>query len=62
MLATDGGRFITLSPCFHKKPETGKQNVGMYRMQVYDGKTTGMHWHIHNTEQGIMRIQKAMGK
>ncbi len=43
----DGGRFITLPLVFTKNPTTGKQNVGMYRMQVYDGKTTGMHWHIH---------------
>lgn len=43
----DGGHFITLPLVFTKNPVTGKQNVGMYRMQVYDGKTTGMHWHIH---------------
>ncbi|MDD5616889.1 MAG: menaquinone biosynthesis decarboxylase [Candidatus Methanoperedens sp.] len=43
----DGGRFITLPLVFTKNPNTGRQNVGMYRMQVYDGKTTGMHWHIH---------------
>ncbi len=40
----DGGRFITL-PCVHtRNPRTGKRNIGMYRMQVYDGQTTGMHW------------------
>jgi 4-hydroxy-3-polyprenylbenzoate decarboxylase len=40
----DGGRFITL-PCVHTcDPKTGKRNIGMYRMQVYDGQTTGMHW------------------
>jgi 4-hydroxy-3-polyprenylbenzoate decarboxylase len=44
----DGGRFITL-PCVHTRdPErgggAGKRNIGMYRMQVYDGQTTGMHW------------------
>ena len=44
----DGGRFITL-PCVHTRDPgsgggTGKRNIGMYRMQVYDGKTTGMHW------------------
>lgn len=43
----DGGRFITLPLVFTRNPESGKQNVGMYRMQVYDGRTTGMHWHIH---------------
>jgi 4-hydroxy-3-polyprenylbenzoate decarboxylase len=40
----DGGRFITL-PCVHTRdPKTGKRNIGMYRMQLYDGQTTGMHW------------------
>ena len=40
----DGGRFITL-PCVHTRdPRNGKRNIGMYRMQVYDGLTTGMHW------------------
>ncbi len=43
----DGGRFITLPLVFTKNPKSGKQNTGMYRMQVYDGQTTGMHWHIH---------------
>ncbi|HMI50341.1 MAG TPA: menaquinone biosynthesis decarboxylase [Candidatus Saccharimonadales bacterium] len=40
----DGGRFITFPLVFTKNPETGKRNVGMYRMQVYDERTTGMHW------------------
>jgi 4-hydroxy-3-polyprenylbenzoate decarboxylase len=40
----DGGRFITL-PCVHTRdPRSGKRNIGMYRMQVYNGQTTGMHW------------------
>ena len=40
----DGGPFITL-PCVHTRdPKSGKRNIGMYRMQVYDGQTTGMHW------------------
>jgi 4-hydroxy-3-polyprenylbenzoate decarboxylase len=40
----DGGRFITL-PCVHTRdPKSGKRNIGTYRMQVYDGRTTGMHW------------------
>jgi len=43
----DAGRFITLPLVFTKDPETGKQNVGMYRMQVFDRQTTGMHWHLH---------------
>ena len=40
----DGGPFITLPLVNTKDPKTGKRNVGMYRMHVYDGKSTGMHW------------------
>jgi len=43
----DAGRFITLPLVFTKNPETGKRNCGMYRMQVYDERTTGMHWQTH---------------
>lgn len=43
----DGGPFITLPLVFTKDPVTGSQNVGMYRMQVYDERTTGMHWQRH---------------
>lgn len=43
----DGGRFITLPMVFSKDPRTGVRNVGIYRMQVYDNRTTGMHWHPH---------------
>ena len=40
----DGGRFITFPLVFTKNPATGKRNVGTYRMQVFDERTTGMHW------------------
>jgi len=43
----DGGRFITLPTVFTRHPVTGKRNVGMYRLHVYDDRTTGMHWHTH---------------
>jgi len=43
----DGGPFITLPLVFTKNPASGTQNVGMYRMQVYDARTTGMHWQRH---------------
>ncbi len=43
----DGGRFITF-PCVHTQdPDTGERNLGMYRMQVYDERSTGMHWQVH---------------
>ena len=43
----DAGRFITLPLVFTKSLVSSKRNVGMYRMQIYDRQTTGMHWHIH---------------
>jgi 4-hydroxy-3-polyprenylbenzoate decarboxylase len=42
----DGGRFITLPCVITKDPDTGARNVGMYRMQIYDEQTTGMHWQL----------------
>ena len=42
----DGGRFITLPCVVTKDPRTGARNVGMYRMQVYEGQSTGMHWQL----------------
>jgi 4-hydroxy-3-polyprenylbenzoate decarboxylase len=42
----DGGRFITLPCVVTKDPDTGERNIGMYRMQVYDEQTTGMHWQL----------------
>ena len=42
----DGGRFITLPCVVTRDPDTGERNVGMYRMQVYDDRTTGMHWQL----------------
>jgi 4-hydroxy-3-polyprenylbenzoate decarboxylase len=43
----DGGPFLTLPLVFTNDPVTGRRNVGMYRMHVYDETTTGMHWHLH---------------
>jgi 4-hydroxy-3-polyprenylbenzoate decarboxylase len=43
----DAGPFITLPLVFTRSLESGRQNLGMYRMQVFDRNTTGMHWHIH---------------
>jgi len=52
----DGGPFVTLPLVFTKDPETGSQNVGMYRVQVYDRNTTGMHWQRH--KQGRVHAAK----
>lgn len=58
----DGGRFITLPVVFTKSLKNGKRNVGMYRMQVYDKKTTGMHWHIHKDGASHYDEYKKAGK
>ncbi|MDP7224368.1 MAG: menaquinone biosynthesis decarboxylase [SAR202 cluster bacterium] len=43
----DAGSYITLPLVISRDPESGRRNVGMYRMQVYDRATTGMHWQTH---------------
>jgi 4-hydroxy-3-polyprenylbenzoate decarboxylase len=58
----DGGRFLTLPMVFTKHPETGQRNVGMYRMHVYDSRTTGMHWHAHKVGAAHYRAWEALGK
>ena len=42
----DGGRFVTLPCVVTRDPDTGERNVGMYRIQIYDDRTTGMHWQL----------------
>lgn len=44
----DAGRFITLPLVITRDPTSKRQNIGMYRMQVFDERTTGMHWHLHH--------------
>jgi len=58
----DGGPFITLPLVFSRNPLTGKRNCGMYRMQVYDDRTTGMHWQTHKQGAEHYRRLLAEGK
>lgn len=51
----DGGRYITLPCVFTRDPRTGRRNAGMYRLQVFDGRTLGMHWQIHKHGAEHMR-------
>lgn len=53
----DGGKYVTAPVVITRDPETGLYNAGMYRMQVYDGETTGMHWQTQKT--GAMHLKKA---
>ena len=57
----DAGRFFTLPLIFTKDPETGTQNVGMYRLQVFDKNTTGMHWHLHKDGREIYEKYRKLG-
>ncbi|MGB9589910.1 MAG: menaquinone biosynthesis decarboxylase [Candidatus Hydrothermia bacterium] len=58
----DGGRFFTLPIVRTEDPETGIGNCGMYRLQVYDSRTTGMHWHPHRGGAAHYAKAEAMGK
>jgi 4-hydroxy-3-polyprenylbenzoate decarboxylase len=58
----DGGRFITLPMVFSRNPDTGKRNCGCYRLQVYDGRTTGMHWQTHKQGAEHYRRLAAAGQ
>ncbi|MBI4550242.1 MAG: menaquinone biosynthesis decarboxylase [Candidatus Omnitrophica bacterium] len=58
----DAGRYITLPMVVTRDPETGIRNVGTYRMQVFDGRTTGMHWQIHKDGTAHARKFKEAGK
>ena len=58
----DGGRFVTLPMVHTADPVTGIRNVGMYRMQVFDDHTTGMHWHRHKTGARHYEEYKAQGR
>ncbi len=58
----DGGPYITLPLVITRNPENGRRNIGMYRMQVYDGRTTGMHWQVHKTGAAHHREYERRGE
>ena len=58
----DGGRFITFPLVHTRDHESGIRNIGMYRMQVIDKQTTGMHWHRHKVGARHFREYKDAGK
>ncbi len=58
----DGGRYITLPLVFTHDPNNGKRNVGMYRIQVFDKRTTAMHWQLHKVGAEHARISAEQRK
>jgi 4-hydroxy-3-polyprenylbenzoate decarboxylase len=58
----DGGRYITWPMVITKNPDTGKRNVGCYRMQVFDERTTGMHWQTQKHGAEHFRSARAKNK
>lgn len=58
----DGGPFVTLPLVFTHDPNSGKRNVGMYRVQLHDKNTMGMHWQMHKTGMRQMEDAGAKGK
>ncbi len=58
----DAGRFITFPIVINRSADKKIRNVGLYRMQVYDRKTTAMHWHIHKDGAHFFHEFKKQGK
>lgn len=58
----DGGPFVTLPVVITRSLETHRRNAGMYRLQVYDRHTTGMHWHIHKDGSHYFQEYRRAGK
>ena len=58
----DGGRYITLPLVITKDPETGVRNFGMYRIQVFDRNTCGMHWQTHKVGARHYRVSREEGR
>jgi 4-hydroxy-3-polyprenylbenzoate decarboxylase len=58
----DGGRYITLPLVVSRDPESGRRNIGIYRMQVFDSRTTGMHWQSHKHGAHHYRVGEARGQ
>jgi 4-hydroxy-3-polyprenylbenzoate decarboxylase len=58
----DGGRFLTLPLVVTETPGGGERNLGMYRMQIYDYRTAGMHWHIHKDGARFFEEYRRLGR
>jgi 4-hydroxy-3-polyprenylbenzoate decarboxylase len=58
----DAGRYITLPLVFTRDPVTGARNVGMYRLQVFDDRTLGMHWQMHKGSAEHERVAVETGR
>ena len=58
----DAGHYITFPLVFTKDPESGSRNIGTYRMQVFDDRSTGMHWQRHKGGAQHHRVAERLGR
>jgi 4-hydroxy-3-polyprenylbenzoate decarboxylase len=58
----DGGPFVTLPVVITRSLKTGRRNAGMYRLQIFDRNTTGMHWHIHKDGSNYFQEYRKAGR
>ncbi len=58
----DGGRYFNLGLTHTKHPETGARNLGLYRLQVHDHRTLGMHWQIHKDSNAHHALAERRGE
>jgi 4-hydroxy-3-polyprenylbenzoate decarboxylase len=58
----DGGKYITFAQVITRHPEMGTRNVGMYRLQVFDDRTLGLHWQRHKGGAHHYRVAESLGR
>ena len=58
----DGGPYLNLGLTHTKHPETGARNLGLYRLQVHDNRTVGMHWQIHKDSNAHHAVAERRGE
>ena len=58
----DGGAFITMGQVYTQSLDGSLQNLGMYRLQIYDKNRLGMHWQIHKDGANFFHEYKRAGK
>ena len=58
----DGGRYLNLGLTHTKHPQSGARNLGLYRLQLHDSRTIGMHWQIHKDSNAHHAVAERLGQ